>query len=322
MPQQQLWYTRRGKEIRGPFPAPQISRFILLGRIHEIDELSTDQHSWQKVSDVPVLIPDELKADLSDPEAHEKLLIARMREDERSARDRRDLEQENNPRQERRRRSDDGDRREQEEREMLRHREIKTAIIESARHRSQHYFLRGVLATLLLVGVIGAAWYYQPWIEGSVSTDCNTAPQPWVNWSNCMLEGQRLASIDLRGARLRNANLAGVDLRGSKLGGADLAYANLVGANMVAATLGQAVLMGANLRNANLGATDFSGANMAYAILQGADLSSADFTGADLSNADLQGAKLITATFTGAKLDQAIWVDGQVCARGSVGRCE
>ncbi|NOX76138.1 MAG: pentapeptide repeat-containing protein, partial [Gammaproteobacteria bacterium] len=300
MPQQQLWYTRRDKEIRGPFPAPQISRFILLGRIHDIDELSTDQHNWQKVSDVPVLIPAELKADLSDPEAHEKLLVARMREDERSARERRDLVEENTPQLERRQRSDDSDRREQEEREMLRHREIKTAIIESARHRSQHYFLRGVLATLLLVGVISAAWYYQPWVEGNAPTDCNMAPQPWVNWNNCMLEGQRLASIDLRGARLRNSNLAGADLRGAKLGGADLAYANLVGANMVAATLGQAVLMGANLHNANLSAADFSRANMTYAILRGVDLRSANLTDADLSHADLQGAKVITATLTGA----------------------
>jgi len=319
--QQQLWYTRRGKQIRGPFPAPQISRFILLGRIVEDDELSTDQHSWQKVSDVPVLIPAELKADLSDPEAYQRLLIARMREDERGARDRREGNGDGGPSQDRRRRGDDGDRREQEEREMLRHREIKAAIAESAKYRSQHYFLRGVLATLLFVGIVGAAWYYQPWTDTSV-TDCNAPPQPWVNWSNCMMEGQRLASLDLRGARLRNANLAAADLRGTKLVGADLAYANLVGANLVGATLGQAALVGANMRNAKLGAVDFSGANMAYAILQGADLSSANLRDSDLSNADLQGAQLLTATLDGAKLDQAVWVDGRVCARGSVGKCE
>ena len=91
MQENQLWYTRRGSQVRGPFPAQQISRFILLGRIHDTDELSTDQHAWQKVTDVPILIPQEMQADLTQPEAHERLIIARMREDERSARDRRDL---------------------------------------------------------------------------------------------------------------------------------------------------------------------------------------------------------------------------------------
>ena len=89
MQSKQLWYTRRGNEVRGPFPAPQISRFILLGRIRETDELSSNQHDWQKVSDVPVLMPEELKANQDDPAARERLLIARMREDERSAHNRR-----------------------------------------------------------------------------------------------------------------------------------------------------------------------------------------------------------------------------------------
>jgi hypothetical protein len=319
MQKKQLWYTRRGDQIRGPFPAPQISRFILLGRIYDSDELSTDQQNWQKVSDVPVLVPEELKADLSDPMAYERLMIARMREDERTAHDRRDQADAGKPPRERRR-SDSG-RRKREEEEMIRHREIKTAIAEAAAHRKHHYFLRGVLATLVIGGIIASAWYFQPWQEEE-TVDCNALAQPWVNWSNCLMEGVKLVTADLRGARLRNANMGGADLRGALLGGADIAYTNLVGAKLSGAELGQAAMVGANMRNADLSGANLQGTNLAYAILQGADLTNANLADADLTNADLKGAHLKTARISGAKLDHAIWLDGRVCAQGSVGSCD
>jgi hypothetical protein len=318
MQTKQRWYTRRGDQIRGPFPARQISRFILLGRIQDTDELSTDQHSWQKVTDVPILIPEELKADPNEPEAAERLKIARMREDERNARDRRDTEEPGQARQERR--ANDPGRRQSEEEAILRHREIKTAIAEAALQRKHHYFLRGVLSTLFLASVIVAAWYFQPWQEQE-SADCNALPQPWVNWNNCLMEGVKLVTADLRGAKLRNANMAGADLRGAQLSGADIAYTSLVGANLSGAALHQVTMMGTNMRSADLAGADLSGANLAYAILQNADLSNADLSEANLSNADLQGATLKTANISGAILDQAIWLDGRVCAKGSVGRC-
>lgn len=322
MQNKQLWYTRRGNEIRGPFPAQQISRFILLGRIHDSDELSVDQHEWQKVSDVPILIPEELKTDLSDPKAHERLLIARMREDERNARDRRDENEADNPVSERRQRSSD-ERRSDEEEDIIRHREIKTAITEAAKHRQQNYFLRGMLVTFILVGIVTGAWVYQPWQpQDNELVNCNAAPQPWVNFSNCLMDGVKMVNADLRGARMRNANLAGSDLRGSQLGGADLAYSNLVSAQLSAAMLNQAVLVGANLRNANLENADLTNANLAYAILQGTVLNNTNLTGADMSNADLQGADLATAKLDGAKLDKAIWIDGSVCLAGSIGECK
>jgi uncharacterized protein YjbI with pentapeptide repeats len=327
MQSKQLWYTRRGNEVRGPFPAPQISRFILLGRIKESDELSSNQHDWQKVSDVPVLMPEELKSDLDDPANRERLLIARMREDERSSRQRRsegnsDSDSESNsesPAVERRQR-DDNDRRKNEDEQLIRHREIKTAIAESAKQNKEHHFIRGVFATLLVAGLVGGAWYYQPW-QKQDSADCNAPAQPWVNWSNCSMEGVRLVNTDLRGARMRNAKLAGSDFRGSQLGGADLAYTNMVGANLSEAQLSQASLVGANFRNADLSATNLNGANLAYAIFQDANLTGADLTGADLSNADLKGATITFAKIADAKLDKTIWVDGKVCAVGSVGNC-
>jgi uncharacterized protein YjbI with pentapeptide repeats len=315
----QLWYTRRGNEVRGPFPAPQISRFILLGRICETDEISNNQHDWQKVSEVPVLVPEELKASLEDPAARDRLLIARMREDERSARNRRGDNAADIPDINRRQR-EGNDRRKEEEEQLIRHREIKTAIAESARQGQEHHFLRGVLATLVIAGIIGAAWYFQPW-QKQDSSDCNAPAQPWVNWSNCQMEGVRLASTDLRGARMRNANLAGGDFRGSQLGGADLAYTSMVGTNLSGTQMSQAALVGANLRNADLSAANLSGANLAFAIFQGADLTGADLSNADLANADLKGATITFAKIAGARLGKATWIDGKVCAEDSVGNC-
>jgi hypothetical protein len=321
MQNRQPWYARCGNEVRGPFPAPQISRFILLGRIRESDELSTDQINWQSVSEMPILIPEELKADLSDPQAVERLRIARMREDERSARDRRDGEPEGQPVVECRRQSDN-DRRRCEEAKILRHREIKTAIAEAARQRKQNYFLRGMLAAFVVSVIIAGAWYYQPWQNTEEIADCNALPQPWVNWNNCLMEGVQLAAADLRGARLRNTSLVGADLRGAQLGGADLAYSNLVGVKFSGTHLAQVTMVGANLRNADLAGAELQGANLAYIILQSADLREADFTGADLTSADLKGAMLKSALFAGANLSQAIWVDGRVCAVGSMGTCK
>ncbi len=321
MQKRQLWYTRRGHEIRGPFPAGQITRFILLGRIRESDELSADQQTWQPVSEVPVLMPEEMKADLSDAEAYERLMIARMREDERSARDRRGEGESTPADAPRDRRRSDDERRAREEAEMLRHREIKAAITEASRHKKQHYFLRGMAAALVLAGVVGAALYFQPW-KRQASVDCNAIPQPWVNWSNCFMEGAQMAAFDLRGARLRNANLTGADMRGTILTGADLAYATLTMADLSGAILHQAALVGATLRRAKLRGTDFTDANLTYAILQNADLTGAKLVNADLRNADLRGTTLDQADFSKALLGNVQWSDGHLCRADSVGRCE
>ena len=84
----------------------------------------------------------------------------------------------------------------------------------------------------------------------------------------------------------------GCDLRGADLKGANLAGANLEGAN----------LLGANLEGANL---------------EGANLEDASCEKANLLKARLNGVKL-----EGANLEEAIWSDGKVCQKGSVGSCK
>lgn len=150
MTNNQLWYTRREKEIRGPFPAGLITRYILLGRIREDDELSVDQLSWQIVSETQELIPEEMKLDLSVSENQEKLRIARMREDEREATDRRSKKAAKDEQASTHKRSG-VERRKTETDETKRHREIKDQLLVSLRKKSrENYVSRFVWLTFVL----------------------------------------------------------------------------------------------------------------------------------------------------------------------------
>lgn len=66
------------------------------------------------------------------------------------------------------------------------------------------------------------------------------------------------------------------------------------------------LLVGADLRGAELIGASFRRANLSYADLRKANLAQSDLTGAKLA---------------GAQLEDAVWVDGRICAAGSVGRC-
>ena len=75
--------------MRGPYPGRQVSRYILLGRICENDELKPDDGDWASLSAYPELIPEVMKLSPSE-ENLQKLLMARMHEDERQPGDRRE----------------------------------------------------------------------------------------------------------------------------------------------------------------------------------------------------------------------------------------
>ena len=160
MASKQLWYMRREKEIRGPFPSGLITRYILLGRLREDDELSTDQISWQPVSDNPDLIPDEMKLDLSIEENREKLRIARMREDEREAGDRRAKQAANDNQKYQHKRSGK-ERRSSESTDIIRHREIKTQLLESLRREEKKNLIPRIVSVMfVLAAVIWFAFSY------------------------------------------------------------------------------------------------------------------------------------------------------------------
>lgn len=288
---QQVWYTRRGTVVQGPYPRGLITRYVILGRIVPGDELSEDLVHWTPLAELPQLIPEIVQQD--DPLGG-RLAAARRWENERELRERRRAlaafgEE----------RREGEDRRGEEEGlrgPALRHEDLAVHLTRRRRlHRTAAAVALGIL------GAVGATLtFYQPPPRPSAA-DCRQAPRPGVDWSNCAMDGRALARSDLAGARMGNMSLSRADLGASRLVGADLSFSNLSVANLRRADLSRARLMGASLR--------------------GADLSDARLDGADLSYADLQGAALRGAGLREARLDSAVWVDGSLCGPGSLGEC-
>ncbi len=293
----QIWYTRKGGAVRGPFPTGMVRRFVLLGRLDEDSDVSPDREAWFRLGDIERLVPEELKH-LETPEDQERLLRARLREDERR-RDRR--HDDDDAGRERRRGSD----RRGPEPEILvvrraaRERELEHTAAAPRRSMVLAWSILGVVLGGLLIAGIYAGMSAPRGTEPVRNCDASAAPE--VDWGNCSLEGAKLDGAALMGARIDNADLHSAALRGADLTRSNLAYSNLSTADLRYANLSHAILLGTGLRSADL----------RNAILRQADLSYADLRGAQIGGADLEGARL----------DKAIWIDGRVCAAGSLGDC-
>lgn len=291
------WYTRRDGVIRGPYPAGQISRYILLGRIREDDELSMDQQYWQPVDECQALIPEVMKLPPTE-ENLQRLLMARMREDERQPGDRRDRQPE--PPAHIKERRTGSERRQLEPELFLRHRKLKQDVIRSVSNLSGPYRIPLSLVAIVLCGLL-LAWVTQSTEPDEALPDCQSPALAGVNWDNCNLSGVELQDAILNGAMIRNAKLDGSLLAGAQLANVRLDYSSMNITDLSAADLSNGVLVGASLNGANLRNARLYKANLAYANLSGALVEGADFTG--------------------AVLDHAIWVDQRECAAGSVGQC-
>ncbi|MDP2828080.1 MAG: pentapeptide repeat-containing protein [Sulfuricellaceae bacterium] len=139
-----------------------------------------------------------------------------------------------------------------------------------------------ILLVLVLVWVVfGESVNPVKVVVQSAKSQCQQAARPGIDWKSCDKQSVRMRGKDLTDGNLSYANFSQADLSGSRL-----LRANLTGTN-----------------------------------LRGADLSHADLAKANLSFSDLRSANLISSNLTGAILENAIWIDGRVCAPGSVGVC-
>jgi uncharacterized protein YjbI with pentapeptide repeats len=295
----QLWYTRRGEVVQGPFPAGQITRYILLGRVRLTDEVSVDQKIWVPLNQVPDMIPELMQSDTSDPALRQRLEAAKRWEDERG-RNRRQGEAA----------AADGNQRGGEDRRKaavpgarLPRGARPDRLGEHLEERRRYRLLSALIAlgVLLFLGLLVVVYRPATEISGT-GLECAQQARPGVNWSNCSFEGRGFARADLTGARMNNMRLSRADFSAARLDQADLSYSEMAVVRLRDASLNGAVLIGASLRGADLAGAQLAGANLSYA---------------DLLGADLTGANLRAAT-----LDNAIWIDGRVCAPGSVGRCQ
>ncbi|HEB57689.1 MAG TPA: pentapeptide repeat-containing protein [Gammaproteobacteria bacterium] len=284
MVKKQIWYVRRKGQVKGPFPAGQISQFLVLGRIQADDEVSQDRETWVVVRQVRELIPDVLLAKPDDEMAVERLKAARRWADERRMDDGKSWE--------------GGERRQRAGDRNLRTSE--NVVLPRTRIKPSTRIGIVALSILVMAGLVVLAFVLPSGQLVSVA-QCEAPPAPGINWSYCRMSGAQFLQADLRNAEMTSVQLNGANLGGSNLQGADVSYADFSNAHLSLVNLSSANLKGANLRYA--------------------DLSDADLRNADLSYADLTHARLDGINLAGAQLDFAIWVDGNTCAPGSVGRC-
>ncbi|MEE9343489.1 MAG: pentapeptide repeat-containing protein [Gammaproteobacteria bacterium] len=291
-----FWYTKRESIVRGPYPAGQISRYILLGRIKTTDELSTNKEDWAPVFDCPEVIPDVMNLDSTD-ENLEHLILTKMYEDERKPGDRRDRTPQ--PPAHILERRSGHERRKTESDLVLRHRKNKSRL--NLKLPGAETSLSGLVVFSLMIFSILLLVQINKQDSGQASPDCYAAPTAGVNWDNCNLASSRLNGANLQYALIRNARLDGSELSGVWLANSRLDYSNLNISDLKKSDLSFAVITGASFN--------------------GADLSHANLQGADLSYANLAGAVIENTNFEGAILNQAIWVDRRICAPGSIGEC-
>jgi len=285
--------------VRGPYPRKQVSRYILLGRIGTSDELKPDDGDWAPLSAYQELIPEVMKLPPS-KENLQKLLIARMHEDERQPSDRRERAP-NQPSAGFRENRRSGERRREETDEELRHRLLRHQLLHDAQG-SRHLYRYPLVASVLVLLGLAVSYALEQIEPEPVLPDCAARARPGVNWNNCNQTGMVANDADLVGALISNAHLDTAQLSGAKLAGVNFEYTSLNLSNLRRADLSHARLVGVTLR--------------------GADLRNSTLVQADLSYANLSGASIEGANFTGAILDNAIWVDQRPCLPGSVGVCK
>lgn len=287
---QSLWYLRRNDRVMGPFPSPQINELLSSGEVTPDWEISLNETDWLTIAESEQF--DWVEPDRPDkPETDTPM----WREERLKARQRWlgnleavDTAISHDPVQ-------DG-----QTRQAIHKDHIKTEALLQAEKQRRISLVPSLLGILVLLMVGIGVWLGQrekP-IQAGISSAANCAlpASDGINWSHCDKRGLKQA-----GLRARNARMVRTRLDDAQLAGADLAYA---------------VLTGASLRNAQLGGGKFLGAE-----LTGADFSGADLAGADMRYSVLKGATLAGTRLDSARLDKATWMDGRVCAEGSLGLC-
>ena len=150
-----------------------------------------------------------------------------------------------------------------------------------------------------------------------VIASCDDSLNDGVDYSNCQFS----ESQDLAGSYLPNSNLSftgfiKVNFDRSIMINSNMSYGNFPESSFYRANLYESNLEGGNYENSN-----FTSANLTRVNLSGSSLIGADFTNSNLFGATLIGANILDAKFEGANLNNSIWIDGQKCKLGSIGKC-
>lgn len=246
-----LWYIKHGSHVSGPFPEALVASYLLLGRLHEDDQVSLNSLDWQPPRAFPELndalsrLVSESDAN-ADPSWREERHNAALRWlDDRKSPDPRRPDADS-PDGVRHRRSGK-ERRQQVEGEEIKHYRQARAQFESwlRRPAGRQAQLRVGLAVLTVVLVLVAVLVpaTKPLLVNLSmhAASCEDPPAPRVRWSQCVKDGVLLVGADLQGAELLGASLKAADLRYANLTSANLSQADLTGADITGARLANAI---------------------------------------------------------------------------------
>lgn len=299
-----LWYIKKTGKVTGPFPVKLIGSYLILGRIELETLVSTDKDKWIAIGRLPSLIPDEVKRS-NTAEGKATLHQSKLREDERRGDHRRDHNRREDPNKEGKERAESerreaADRRQNNEEVSKSYLHIKEDL-SAKRAKAKRRIVVGSAVLMVVVTVLMLSFFFVEPIELIKKTDCTVKAGPEIDWSGCNKNRLNLVSKNLKNSNLHSIHLNSASLTKVNFSAANLSYAGLENSNLSSANLSNSLLVGANLNNANL---------------NGADLSFSDLSYADLSNATVSNVKVQNTRF-----DNAIWIDGTVCARQSIDRC-
>lgn len=128
------------------------------------------------------------------------------------------------------------------------------------------------------------------------------------------LKNLELSSIVLVNARMFNSNFSGSRITSGDFRNGDLAGANFKGAILRESRFDKALLTGVNFEDANLEKVSFKGATFEIKKEE-------TWTGFVGGRHVVVPGPRMGPIFKNANLEGAIWIDGKICQKGSLGKC-
>jgi uncharacterized protein YjbI with pentapeptide repeats len=232
----QSWFVKHDDLVMGPLSSARIRHLLLEGELELRDLISADRHAWQAISQIPSVVPLQMRAAEGDSEAQARFAA---REDA----DARDIEKEN---------------RFPILAISLSLLAIGVVVFFSLRYGMPDKIEEPVCDAPAAPGINWRNCFLEALDVGAAS-----------------LAGANLNSAVLRRAKLSATDLSHADLRYANLSHADLRHAQMQGAAMLGVNLQFADLRGADLSHADLRFADFSKSRVDDAILENARLDSA-----------------------------------------------
>jgi hypothetical protein len=232
----EVWFTKHEAMVSGPVTEARIRQLLLEGALELTDEISLDRQSWRQISQVPSVVPLQLRAQSGDKEA-----IAKV-----------------------------------EAREQLRVRDRARMRRLPVVPLMVTLLIVGLaLLVSLLIGIPEPEDTPQCEQLPAAGVNWRNCLLLGVDVGSASLAGANLNSAVLRQGRFTATNLSGADLSYADLRQADLRYAQLrhaiiVGANLQRADLRDADLQGSNLRFADLTGSRIDGVVWEAVRLDGA----------------------------------------------------